>query len=719
MKTLIILMLLISLGACKKSKDSGSSENPTPPPNNPTPEEPTEPVIPPPAISEITSIQRVHSSGSEVEFVVMFSKAVEVSQTPFLSLDVGGETRQAHFRRGAGESGKDISFFYEVQSNDNDDDGITLASHEINLNGGSIQDTSGQGLVNTIPQEYQNFPDVKVDTILPMIESIAKASGSSSGGTVDFVVTFNEPVKVKGVPALTLSLVGSTARATYEDTGDSSPTHTFRYTVEDGQSGAVQVTGIELDSSNGISDEAENELGDNISSPLHIRGVNIQASGTCSNAADSSGFNGGDGSASTPYLICTYTQLNKMRDSLTSHYELGQNINADESWGAGADGCANYDGSTVPETNACTGWVPIGAAEPSKCDGEADDECFQGQLDGAGYAISNLYFRILSSSVNDKQQFGFFSRSGSNAKISHVGLVDINIGAKHTSSRSDLTGYSAFRVGGLVGANRGSISNSYTTGNVFANHSNDFSTAAGGLAGSNEGTISNSYATGNISSSCNTYNYSGGLAGSNAGNISNSYATGNTSSSALQSNSGGLVGYQSNNGTISDSYTTGNVSSTSTSSTAHSGGLLGHQYNGTISNSYTTGTVSSTSTSGTARSGGLVGYYNSGIIRRTNYFVDSSGTNGLGSGTCSETTCTQKTLAELQALTSVTDWSTDDWDFGTTTQLPRVKYAPTATYCSDDTYTTQETCEDASETWVIEGCGGDTGVTCGDVIPGQ
>ena len=106
-------------------------------------------------------------------------------------------------------------------------------------------------------------------------------------------------------------------------------------------------------------------------------------------------------------------------------------------------------------------------------------------------------------------------------------------------------------------------------------------------------------------------------------------------------------------------------------------------------------------------------------ISGSNYFVDSSGTNGLGSGTCSGTTCTQKTLAEIQALTSVTDWSTDDWGFGTTTQLPRVKYAPTATYCTDDTYTTQQTCEDASESWVIEGCGGDTGVTCGDVIPGQ
>ena len=386
------------------------------------------------------------------------------------------------FVEGQGESDKEVSFFYTVQSNDNDDDGITLASNEINLNGGSIQDTSGQDLVNTIPQKYQSFPDVKVDTILPMIESIAKATGSSSGGTVDFVVTFNEPVKVKGVPALTLSLVGSTASATYEGTGDSSPTHTFRYTVGDGQSGAVQVTGIELDSSNGVSDEAENELGDNISSPLHIRGVNIQASGSCSNAAESSGFNEGDGSASSPYLICTYTQLNKMRDSLTSHYELGQNINADESWGAGTDGCANYDGSTVPETNACSGWVPVGIYDVSRCDGEIDDLCFQGQLDGAGYAISNLYFRIRSSSSNHRQKFGLFGAFGNNTEISHIGLVDINMSLTQTGSNS---GYS-IGIGGLTGYSNGTISNSYVTGNVFG-ESNQLFMTAGGLVGGNEG----------------------------------------------------------------------------------------------------------------------------------------------------------------------------------------------------------------------------------------
>ena len=212
MKTIVILMLLLSLGACKKkSKDSGASKNPTPPPNNPTPEppEPPEPSTPPPTINEITSVQKIYGSGSEVEFVVTFSKAIEVSEgtTPFLSLNLGSDTRQANFRKESGEDDIKVSFFYEVQLNDNDDDGISLASNEINLNGGSIRDTSGQDLVNAIPQEHQNFPDVKVDTILPTISSVATVSGSMVGpnGIVDLVATFNESVKITGVPSLTLS----------------------------------------------------------------------------------------------------------------------------------------------------------------------------------------------------------------------------------------------------------------------------------------------------------------------------------------------------------------------------------------------------------------------------------------------------------------------------------------------------------------------------------
>ena len=215
MKTLIILMLLLSLGACKKSKDSGSSKNPTPPPNNPTPE-PQEP----PEINTITSVQKFYKRGENVEFVVTFSQSVTVSEkhTPFLSLTVGDQTRQANFDRGEENEreGVELFFSYEVEDGDNDNDGITLASNTINLDGGSIQNSSGGDLVNTILSEYQNFPNVKVDAILPIIESIDKANSIDSvireNDMVDLVVTFNEPVKVTGETSLSLNVGGNSCQ---------------------------------------------------------------------------------------------------------------------------------------------------------------------------------------------------------------------------------------------------------------------------------------------------------------------------------------------------------------------------------------------------------------------------------------------------------------------------------------------------------------------------
>ena len=530
------------------------------------------------------------------------------------------------------------------------------------------------------------------------------------------------------------------------------------------------------------------------------------ASGDCvgTDTDADTGFNGGDGSSTnSPYLICTYAQLNKMRDNLTAHYKLGQNINANDSWSAGADGCTAYDGSTVPTTDACRGWVPVGSDKANKCDGDTDDVCFQGHLDGADYVISNLYIHISSSG---KRYAGLFGATGNDAEISNIGLTNISM----TVTSTNLASYG----GGLVGYNQGTISNSYATGGVksssLATNTYGSYSYGGGLVGDNfnGGTINNSYATVTVESSTVYKSYAGGLVGSNSGEspywkggtISNSYATGEvraSSSSATStqpiSYSGGLVGLS--DGTISNSYATGEVrassSATSYDSKSYGGGLVGFN-SGTISNSYAVGgDVSSASSSGSSSStnnssnsyvGGFVGV-NSGTISDsyatrevessssaafsanqkpsysyggrvcgsefghpqqqlyhrncflyikwralpvavdwwgitiimgpsggTHYFVDNSGTNGISHGSCSGT-CTQKTLTQLQALisTDVTDWSTNNWDFGTTTQLPRVKYAATATYCTDDTYTTQQTCEAASESWVVEGCDGDTG----------
>ena len=206
---------------------------------------------------------------------------------------------------------------------------------------------------------------------------------------------------------------------------------------------------------------------------------------SCSRSVQSTGFNGGDGSESSPYMICTYAQLNKMRENLMAHYELGQDINANPSWSAGDNGCTAYDGSTVPETTPCTGWVPVGTFETDKCDGETDDVCFQGHLDGGDHIISNLYLNI-SSSGNIYS--GLFGYTGSQAKIFNMGLTNASV----TVTSSDRSSHG----GRLIGYNSGTISNSYATGEVDT--SSFFSSHGGGLIGYNSGTISNSYATGEV-----------------------------------------------------------------------------------------------------------------------------------------------------------------------------------------------------------------------------
>ena len=305
----------------------------------------------------------------------------------------------------------------------------------------------------------------------------------------------------------------------------------------------------------------------------------------CLSTEQLSGFNGGDGTEADPYLICNYVQLSKVRYDLDDHYKLGQDIDASASWSEGADACAAYDGSTVPSSNACKGWVSVGN----------HTNYFVGSFNGAGHAIQNLYQNRTG------QYAGLFARTGSSAEVRNLGIENANISlaSSHSSLASSLSfSYSA----GLVAANAGEISNSYVTGSV----------------------------------SClgNSYSYSAGLATTNAGEISNSYAMVSVSTSSdLYARSGGLVAH--NSGTIRNSYARGSSSASSTTTgTAHtpfaiSGGLVGYS-NGEISNSYAAGSVSVSISSSTAyhRRGGLVGKVNSLLARISNSYWDRE-TSGL------------------------------------------------------------------------------------------
>ncbi len=93
-------------------------------------------------------------------------------------------------------------------------------------------------------------------------------------------------------------------------------------------------------------------------------------------------------------------------------------------------------------------------------------------------------------------------------------------------------------IGGLVGANDGTLTSCYATGHV----SGGLITGVGGLVGHNGGTLTFCYATGHVTG---TAQYAGGLVGSNAGTIMSCYATGQVTG---RWRVGGLVG--DNDGTV-------------------------------------------------------------------------------------------------------------------------------------------------------------------------
>jgi hypothetical protein len=219
-------------------------------------------------------------------------------------------------------------------------------------------------------------------------------------------------------------------------------------------------------------------------------------------------------------------------------------------------GEANYtqvsdiDASETSEWNSGEGFEPI----------EFDDT-----FDGQGYNITNL-------TINRRGEAGLFSLN--TGQITNVSLVNV-----------EATGYAP--VGGLVGENSGTVSNSYASGSVEGS-----SIYTGGLVGINFGTISKSHASVSVDGEEEV----GGLVGVNFGGgvIENSYSDGSVDGTRVV---GSLVGRNHEDATVSNSYATGSVEGDE-----EVGGLVGSNTGGIINESYATGSVN-----GSVNVGGLVG----------------------------------------------------------------------------------------------------------------
>ena len=149
-------------------------------------------------------------------------------------------------------------------------------------------------------------------------------------------------------------------------------------------------------------------------------------------------FSSGSGSPTDPYIITDAAQLDQVRNHLSAHFRLEEDINL-----------AEY----INTNYSSNGWLPIG---------DNGNE-FTGSFHGGGHTISGL--KIDRSSTENIGLFGYLD----GAEIDSLGIVDCNITG---------TNY----VGGLVGYNDffATIKNCYVSGNVTANDA-----IVGGLAGIN------------------------------------------------------------------------------------------------------------------------------------------------------------------------------------------------------------------------------------------
>ena len=186
--------------------------------------------------------------------------------------------------------------------------------------------------------------------------------------------------------------------------------------------------------------------------------------------------------------------------------------------------------------NGGAGWVPIGTwGNP-----------FNATFDGGGHTISNLYIRVGGGDS------GLFGSTGASGVIRNLGMVNPSIdrtGSLTLDSAAAVAGsnrgtiqrvfvsggdiWAYAKIGGVVGHNRGEVSDSYSSMAVTGN------TEVGGLVGWNDtdsGVITNSYAVGSVA----THEESGVRAGSQVHYVPANY--------------GGLVGRNGGSATVTASY---------------------------------------------------------------------------------------------------------------------------------------------------------------------
>ena len=144
-------------------------------------------------------------AGDQVNVTINFSEAVTVNTgggTPTLTLNIGGVNHAASYVSGSGTSA--LTFRYTIAGGDNDANGISIASNQLVLNGGTIKDAAGNNATLT-HGTITDQATALVDTVAPTAPGAPSVAENSSGG-------INATEASNGTPVV-VSLTGTGAVA--------------------------------------------------------------------------------------------------------------------------------------------------------------------------------------------------------------------------------------------------------------------------------------------------------------------------------------------------------------------------------------------------------------------------------------------------------------------------------------------------------------------------
>ena len=186
------------------------------------------------ALTSSTGTDSTYAIGDTVQAAVTFAAAVEVTGTPQLELDVGGQPRQANYAGGGGTAA--LVFAYTVAVGDEDTDGIAIGASKLALNGGAIE-AGGVAAALTHPVLAANASH-KVDGVRPTLEG-ATATGSS------LELMYSEALDTGSEPApaaFTVTVAGTPRNVTAVALSGSKVTLTLASAVTAGETVAVSYT---------------------------------------------------------------------------------------------------------------------------------------------------------------------------------------------------------------------------------------------------------------------------------------------------------------------------------------------------------------------------------------------------------------------------------------------------------------------------------------------